>query len=650
MSKEKIIVIGAGFAGLSATRYLSKKLKDAEITLIDKHSYHTMMTQLHEVAAGRVDAANAQYDLQRLLGHRKNVSIVTDKVTNIDKENKLVSTELGSYPYDYLIVSIGGEPNDFGIPGVKENSFSLWSYEDAIKIKRHLDITVEKAARETDPDKRKALLTFLVAGSGFTGIEMVGELIDWKAVAAKEYKLDPDEFTIGVVEMMPTILNMLPRADADKALRYLEKKNVQILTNHEISSVASDYVEIKNQAPIASHTLIWTTGVQGNTEAKSYGLQETERANRLVANQYMEAIGFEDKGIYVAGDVSAYTETDTNRPTPQIVQAAEATGHTAAANIVAKIKGEKKQPYHANYSGFMVSIGSKWGVAHVMNFLHLSGFLAMIMKHFIYIIYTLQIRSGYYFFQYFKNEFFHTKNERNIGRGHLSRLGNVLWSVPLRVFYGSVWLVEASHKIVGNGSYLNPSTWFGKGSWFTNEVKFPFEWLHTAAVTTGASEAAGKAAEVTTGASSAAGSATEAAGKTAEFGLSYAYGVEPMAVFDKMPKFLEPIMKFMIPNKEVALFMQKFMSIVEILIALALIAGLFTFIASAVTAALTVMFCLSGMFYWVNIWFIFVAIALMNGSGRALGLDKWVQPWIQKHLGRRWYGKVRAIYTGRSKS
>ncbi|MCH4176618.1 MAG: NAD(P)/FAD-dependent oxidoreductase [Streptococcaceae bacterium] len=639
MAKQKIIVIGAGFAGLSATRYLSKKLKDsAEITLIDKHSYHTMMTQLHEVAAGRIEPDGVQYDLQRLLGRRKNVSIVTDKVTKIDKENKIVTTELNTYQYDSIIVAVGGEPNDFGVPGVKEHGFTLWSFEDAMKIRRHLDKTVEKAAQEKNPEKRKALLTFLVAGSGFTGIEMVGELVDWKFVAAKQYKLDPEEFTIGVVEMMPTILNMLPRVDADKGHRFLDKKGVKILTNHAITAVAPDHVSIKDGEDIPSHTLIWTTGVQGNTEAKAYELNETERGNRLQANQYMEAIGYEDKDIYVAGDISAYVEPETGRPTPQIVQAAEGTGHTAAANIVAKIKGEEKHTYKPNYSGFMVSVGSKWGVAYIMETLHLSGFLAMIMKHFIYIIYTLQVGSGYYFFQYFKNEFFHTKNERNVGRGHLSRLGNVLWSVPLRVFYGFVWLIEASHKVVGDGDYLKPSTWFGKGSWFTNDIQFPFDWLHqTAAATTGASEAAGSAGST----------ATETASKTAEFGLSYAYGSEPMAVFDKMPKFLEPVMKFMIPNKDVALFMQKFMTIVEILIALALIAGLFTFIASAVTAGLTVMFCLSGMFYWVNIWFVFVAIALMNGSGRSLGLDKWVQPWIQRKLGGWWYGKVKSIYSGR---
>ena len=117
-----------------------------------------------------------------------------------------------------------------------------------------------------------------------------------------------------------------------------------------------------------------------------------------------------------------------------------------------------------------------------------------------------------------------------------------------------------------------------------------------------------------------------------------------MAVLDKIPSWLEPVFKFMIPNKEVALFMQKFMSIVEVALALALIVGAFTWIAATATASLTVMFSLSGMFYCVNIWFIFAAIALMNGSGRSFGLDKWIQPWIQKHFFNWWYGKSKSLY------
>lgn len=648
MTKQNIVVVGAGYAGVSATKFLAKKFKkdtDVTITLIDRHSYHTMMTELHEVAGGRVEPEAIQYDLQRLFSRKKNVKLVTDTVTGIDKENKVVKTLAGSYPFDQLILGMGGEPNDFGTPGVKENGFTLWSFDDAVKIRHHIEATVAKAAIEPDAEVRKAMLTFVVCGSGFTGIEMVGELIDWKDRLAKDAKIDPDEITLMVVEAMPTILNMLSRNDAAKAERYLEKKNVQLLLNSPIVEVAADHIKLKDGSEVPTHTLIWTAGVKATSDAADFGL-EAARGSRLVANEYMQAKGYEDKNIYIIGDLVYYEETP-NTPTLQIVQAAEQTGHTAAANIVADIKGGEKHAFKGNYQGFMVSIGAKWGVANLFDKIHLSGFLAIIMKHIVNLKYFFDIRSGYYMFQYIMHEIFHIKDDRSVARGHTSRYGNVLWSVPLRVFYGMVWLVESMKKIVGNGDYLKPSTWFGDGSWFTDKVVFPFPWLQEQ-VTTGASQATETATTAASGAADAAASGgADAATQAAHFGLSYAYGETPMQVFDHMPKWFESVMKFMMPNQEVALFMQKFMTIVEVCIALALIAGLFTWLSSAATIGLTIAFCLSGMFYWVNIWFIFVAFALMNGSGRAVGLDRWVIPWIQRKLGKAWYGTPKARYGGK---
>lgn len=644
MAKQEIVVVGAGYAGVAATKFLAKKLKkdDVSITLIDRHSYHTMMTELHEVAGGRVEPTAIQYDLQHLFSRKKNVQLVTDTVTEIDKEKKIVKTKLGSYPFDHLILGMGGEPNDFGTPGVKEHGFTLWSFEDALKIREHIEATVAKAAIEPDAELRKAMLTFVVCGSGFTGIEMIGELIDWKARLAKDYKLNPDEFTLTVVEAMPTILNMLTRNDAAKAERYLDKKQVQVLKNSPIVEVAADHITLKDGSIVPTHTLIWTAGVKGTSDAADFGL-ETARGQRLVANEYMQAEGYEDKNIYIVGD-QVYYEEFPNTPTPQIVQAAEQTAHTAAASIVADIKGGEKHKFKSNYQGFMVSIGSKWGVANLFDKIHLSGFLAILMKHIVNLKYFFDIRSGYYMFQYIMHEFFHIKDDRNVARGHSSRYGNVLWSVPLRVFYGLVWLVESMKKIVGEGNYLQPSTWFGKGSWFEGASVFPWAWDYPvpgAEVTSGASAAADTA---TAASGAASNGAAEAATHAAHFGLSYAYGEEPMAVFDKAPDWFMSIMKTIMPNYDVAMFFQKFMVFFEIALALALIAGLFTWLSSATTIVLVITFCLSGMFYWVNIWFIFVALALMNGSGRALGLDRWVIPWIQRNVGNWWYGRAKSRY------
>ncbi|KAF1297967.1 NADH dehydrogenase [Enterococcus sp. JM4C] len=650
MTKQNIVVVGAGYAGVSATKFLAKKLKknsDVQITLIDRHSYHTMMTELHEIAGGRVEPTAIQYDLQHLFSRQKNVNLVTDTVIGIDKENKVVNTKNGQYPFDHVILGMGGEPNDFGTPGVKENGFTLWSFEDALKIREHIEETVAKAAIEPDAEVRKAMLTFVVCGSGFTGIEMIGELIDWKDRLAKDNKLDPSEFTLMVVEAVPTILNMLTRNDAAKAERYLKQKNVTLLVNSPIVEVAPDHIKLKDGSTVPTHTLIWTAGVKATSDAADFGL-EAARGQRLVANEYMQAKGYEDKNIYVIGDLVYYEETP-NTPTPQIVQAAEQTAHTAAANIVSSIKGGDKHKFKSNYQGFMVSIGSKWGVANLFDKIHLSGFLAIVMKHIVNLKYFFDIRSGYYMFQYIMHEFFHIKDDRNVARGHSSRYGNVLWSVPLRVFYGLVWLVESGKKIIGEGELFKPSTWFGDGSWFKGDSVFPWTWEYNVAdAASGASEAASTATDAASAASGAADAATSGAGEavaqTAHFGLSYAYGEQPMVVIEKSPDWFTKVMQFIMPNNDVAMFFQKFMVFFEIALALALIAGLFTWLSSATTIVLVITFCMSGMFYWVNIWFIFVAFALMNGSGRAVGLDRWVIPWIQRTLGKWWYGTTKSLY------
>lgn len=230
--------------------------------------------------------------------------------------------------------------------------------------------------------------------------------------------------------------------------------------------------------------------------------------------------------------------------------------------------------------------------------------------------------------------------------GHSSRYGNVLWSVPLRIFYGLVWFIEAFKKIVGDGNWLQPHTWFGEGSWFTGSSVFPWTWDYQQAadVASGASQAAEATSAASGVGADAAATTAETATQAAHFGLSYAYGEQPMAVIEKSPDWFTSIMKVMMPNMEVAMFFQKMMVFVEIGIALAIMAGLFTWLFSASTIVLVLTFCMSGMFYWVNIWFIPVAFALMNGSGRAVGLDRWVIPWLQRTLGKWWYGTPKSIY------
>ncbi|WP_033829129.1 FAD-dependent oxidoreductase [Bacillus andreraoultii] len=619
MDKKNIVVIGAGYSGVHAAKKLAGTFKNDDrvtITLIDRHSYHTMLTELHEVAAHRVEPSAVQMDLRKIFNRTK-VNLVTDEVHHVDHHKKVVTTKNGLYSFDYLILAMGAEPNDFGTPGVKENGFTLWSWEDAMKLREHIEKTVRLAASELDFKKREAMLSFTVCGSGFTGVEMVGELLEWKRGLARENKLDEDEISLYLVEAAPTILNMLDRNDADKAERYMERKGIQILKNSPIVEVKEDHVVLKSGQIIPSYTLIWTAGVKANSDVKDYGMAKA-RAGRLKVNQYMEAEELDH--VYVVGDL-AYFEEEEGKPTPQIVEAAEQTALTAAKNIIAEIKGGEKVPYKGNYHGFMVSIGARYGVAN-LNGIRLSGWFAILMKHIVNLYYFFGIRSGYYMVQYIRHEFFEIKDKRNIFRNFTNRYGNVLWSFPLRLYVGCFWLVEAGAKLWGHdtwkqgmSSFSNVPNLFqglGEDSWLVgNTVRMPFDWLQ----------------DPTSGATA------------ADTG-----GEWSTPILSKMPFWFEWIMKIMLPTPEVAVFMQKFVIFVELGIGLALIAGLFTFLASLASAAFLVMFTLTAMLGWDKFWALPASIALLNGSGRTLGLDYWVIPYLQARLGHWWYGKEQAIY------
>ncbi|MEG2108692.1 MAG: FAD-dependent oxidoreductase [Clostridium sp.] len=631
----KIVILGAGYAGVHAAKKLSKKYKkndEVEITLIDKNPYHTLMTELHEVAGGRVPEESVKIELSRIF-HRTKVNVVVDYIENVDSENNVVKTKQGEFQYDYLIIGTGSEPAFFGVPGVKENGFTLWSLEDALKIKAHIKDRVKEASYERNAEIRKRMLTFVVAGSGFTGIEMAGELLEWKTTLAREYRVDEKEINILVVEAMSTILNMLDRKQADKAEKYMKKHGVEILKDSPIVEVTKNTIKLKSGKVIPTETLIWTCGVQANQDLNEIGL-EKGRAGRYTANKYMQADGKEN--IYVVGDIS-YVEEEQGKGNPQIVEAAEQTAVTAVKNIIASMENKEKVEFKSNYHGFMVSIGGRYAVANLMG-MKLSGFFAMVMKHLINMVYLFSVNDVHAVYNYLQHEFFAMKERRCIMRGHLSSKGNGLWLVPLRVYIGFLWLIEGLKKLVGEetwanafdsaskasdaaggsiGAYvdgLSSNLTVGWDSWMKmGNVKMPFTWLQD--TVSGASQAAE-------------GAATNM----------------PTPIFESMPKFYESIMEIFMPNPEIAVWFQRIVVLTEIAIGLCLIAGLFTFLASAASAFMTVNFIFSAMAGFEILWFTFGSIALMCGAGRTFGLDYYVMPWINKITHNFWMGKREPIY------
>jgi len=257
----------------------------------------------------------------------------------------------------------------------------------------------------------------------------------------------------------------------------------------------------------------------------------------------------------------------------------------------------------------------------------LSGWFANFVKHMINLVYLFGLSSGYYMVEYLKNEFFHTKDKRNIFRDFPSRYGNVLWSIPLRLFLGGFWLIEAFEKIWGAETWEKATESFsslsilfkglGEDSWFkSSTVNMPFDWLQTDA----------------SGATSA---ATSAASEVSEWATP---------ILSKIPGWFEWLMELMLPTPEVAIFMQRMMVCIELVMGLAILFGLFTWLFSFVSFGSLMMFMFTAMLGWDKAWAIPASIALMNGAGRTFGIDYWVIPYLQKKLGNLWYGKQRGIY------
>ena len=657
--KTKILIIGGSYAGVKAGKTLHKifrKNDDVEITLIDKNPFHTLMTELHEVAGHRTEADSIKIDLRKIFRGRK-VKVVTDEIVHCDMVQKRAISAKKEYSFDYLIIAIGSQPNFFGVKGAQENSHTLWSYQDAIKLRAHIEHMFERASYEEDPAERKRLLTFAVCGGGFTGVEMVGEIGESKKHFCTKYNINPDDVTIYNIEALDRILGML---DSDKLVKkienkYFKKLGVTLLKNSAIVEVNPDSFTLADGTVIPSYSLIWSAGIKCVEGAAEFKLDKG-KGSRICVNEYMQGLqdGQPLEGVYVAGDCAFYQ--DAKGFMPQIVQAAEQSAHTAALNIAAEIKGEKQLHVHEQkYNGFMVSVGSRRGVANI-GFLA-SGWFAIFVKHFVNVYYQFTVAGFMQVANYLRHEIFNIKNKRSFVGGHFSKRSPNFWMVPLRIWLGFMWLTEGVVKI-SEGWFNSPQV--------VNTVNYLAGTVATTAQTasdavssaTGAAQSAADAVSAATGVvqsaadavsaatgavqsaadavTAASGAATEVANQ-ATLAAAHLPGIFQWVVNHKpdgygdallhAPKFVVWIMNHWIAPIEVPV--QIMMVVMEILIGLSFMGGLFTFPMALISIVMTIAIAMTGMADITMMWYFFGAIAILMGAGRTFGLDYYVIPWLK---------------------
>ncbi|KDR96531.1 Pyridine nucleotide-disulphide oxidoreductase [Peptoclostridium litorale DSM 5388] len=227
------------------------------------------------------------------------------------------------------------------------------------------------------------MLTFVVVGGGFTGIEMIGELAEWKDRLCEDFYVDREEVTLYVADAMPKILPILPDNLIKKAENYLRKLGVKIITGAGITEVSKDAVILGEKGRIETHTVIWAAGVEGSEILDDMDIKQQGR-KRIVTNDKLQAIDHEN--VYAVGDNIFYIPDGQERPVPQMVENAEHSAPLIAHNIYADIKSRQKKSYKPTFHGCMVCIGGRYGVANLGSpgkFVGISGFLALFMKHFL---------------------------------------------------------------------------------------------------------------------------------------------------------------------------------------------------------------------------------------------------------------------------
>lgn len=379
VNKPKIVIIGAGYAGLTTTVRLQKLLHEyeAEIVLVNKNPYHYETTWLHEASAGTLHHDKVRYELIDVIDKHK-VQFILGSVKAIQKEDKKVILDNGELTYDYLIVAIGGVPETFGIEGLKEYAFSITDVNSARLIREHIEYQFAKY--EKDGEEHNDRITIVVGGAGFTGIEFLGEISNKVPELCKEYDVDYEKVKIICVEAASTALPGFDKELVDYAVATLERKGVEFKLGQAIKKCTRDGIIVavgEDQVEeIKAATVVWAAGVRGSEIIEKSGI-ETIRG-RVKVDENLRAPGEED--IFVIGDSALIINEETNRPYPPSAQIAVQQAETCAKNISILIKKEGRlQAFTPVLRGSVCSLGHDDGIALVFG-KKIFGAKAAIMK------------------------------------------------------------------------------------------------------------------------------------------------------------------------------------------------------------------------------------------------------------------------------
>ena len=385
--RPHVVILGGGFAGINAAKALRRA--NARVTLIDRRNFHLFQPLLYQVATASLSPSDIAYPIRSILRRQRNATVLLAEATAVDLDRQEVVLRNGRMPFDYLVVATGNQESYFGHDEWKRQAPGLKSMEDALRIRRQVFQAFEHAELETDPERRRRLLTFVIVGGGPTGVELAGALAEIAhQTLRKEFRtFDPASARILLVEGSPALLNGYPPRLSTAAQRSLERLGVEVRTGTRVIGMEPGVVHLRDE-DIAAETVLWAAGVTANPIGTTLGT-ELASGNRVPVTETLALAGHPN--VYVVGDLAASTDR-RGRDLPGVAQVAMQGGRTAGKNIARALQGKPPKPFHYVDKGTMATIGWNRAVAKIGPF-QLTGFLAWAIWATIHVVYLINFRS-----------------------------------------------------------------------------------------------------------------------------------------------------------------------------------------------------------------------------------------------------------------
>jgi NADH dehydrogenase len=378
-----VVVVGAGFAGLSAVRALRRS--PVRVTLIDRHSYSTFQPLLYQVATGALNPGDITYGTRSFVAGVDGATFRKGSVVEIDPEAKRITLDIGDpLHYDYLIISNGVTTNYFGVPGAKENAYPIYTRAEALSVRDRMTGYLDRISATGETDGASVV----VVGGGATGVEMAGTLAELRnnVMPSRFPELDPDHVRVILVEMTDKVLAPFDPKLREYAAAQLRARGVELRLGATVAEVKPDRVVLGDGTEIPAQMTIWATGVAAHEHVRNWGLKQG-RGGRIVVDGDLRVP--EHPEIFVAGDIGVIEDD----PLPQLAQPALQTGTQAGKNLARVIAGEPTKRFHYRDKGTMATIAKGAAVVEIAHGPKLTGLVAWLMWMFVHIFALLGNRN-----------------------------------------------------------------------------------------------------------------------------------------------------------------------------------------------------------------------------------------------------------------